>query len=106
MRLPFSASPRQPRGSFSILLLFCAAFLGGSIGDIAHVLAAITTTGNVVPIPPVGGGNVVGPFRVGNNDFGTMNIAGGTGLTSTQNAFVGDALAGIGIVTLNGFFSD
>ncbi|MEX2172273.1 MAG: PEP-CTERM sorting domain-containing protein [Pirellulales bacterium] len=68
--------------------------------------AAITTSGDVAPAPPVGGGPVAGPFRVGNTGLGTISISGGTALTNSSAAVVGDAEAGIGIVTMNGSGSD
>jgi T5SS/PEP-CTERM-associated repeat protein len=68
--------------------------------------AAISTTGDVAPSPPAGGGPVTGPFRVGNTTVGTMNIAGGTPLTNSGEAIVGAQTNAIGIVTMNGFGSD
>ena len=68
--------------------------------------AAITTSGDVAPDPPVGGGAVAGTFRVGNSALGTMNISGGTELTSSSGSILGDGIGGIGIVTMNGSGSD
>jgi T5SS/PEP-CTERM-associated repeat protein len=68
--------------------------------------AAISTTGDVAPSPPAGGGPVTGPFRVGNTDVGAMNIAGGTALTNSGEAIVGAQTNGIGIVTMSGFGSN
>src|SRR5262245_51627083 len=70
------------------------------------IWAAITTTGDVAPAPPGAGGNVVGPFFVGNTGTGTMSIAGGTALTSTASAFVGNGADAVGIVTMSGLGSD
>src|SRR5690242_14439678 len=66
------------------------------------IWAAITTAGDVAPAPPGAGGNVVGPFNVGNTGTGTMSIAGGTALTSTNQAFVGFGPDAVGIVTMSG----
>lgn len=68
--------------------------------------AAITSVGDVGPVPPTGGGPVTGPFRVGNTSVGTMNIAGGTALTNSDDAVVGNDQNAIGIVTMSGFGSD
>ncbi|MEX0613528.1 MAG: hypothetical protein WD738_07320 [Pirellulales bacterium] len=70
------------------------------------VWASITTTGDVAPAPPGGGGNVIGPFTVGNTLPGTMSITGATPLTSTLNATVGSGADAVGIVTMNGLGSD
>lgn len=68
--------------------------------------AAITSAGDVSPVPPAAGGAVVGPLRVGNVDVGTMSITGGTPLASTNAAILGDSVTGIGIVNMSGFGSD
>jgi T5SS/PEP-CTERM-associated repeat protein len=70
------------------------------------IRAAITTTGDVAPAPPGAGGNVVGTFNVGNTGTGTMSIAGGTALTSTNQAFVGNGSNAVGIVTMSGLGSN
>src|SRR5687767_12081155 len=87
--------------AMAFVVAVCAAFI-----CVAPALAVISSAGDVAPVPPAVGGNVAGPLRIGNVDVGTMNIAGGTALTSTNNAILGDALTGLGIVTMNGFGSD
>lgn len=67
-----------------------------------NVRAAITSLGDVNPAPPTGGGNVAGVLRVGNTALGTMDVAGGSGLTQSGEAIVGGTASGIGIVTLSG----
>ena len=62
--------------------------------------------GSINPVPPAGGGNVVGPLFVGNSGVGTMGIADGTALTNTSNATVGASADAVGIVTMNGLGSD
>jgi T5SS/PEP-CTERM-associated repeat protein len=76
------------------------------LGDALEARAAISTVGDVGPVPPAGGGPVSGPFRVGNTSVGTMDIAGGTALTNSGEATVGLQPNAIGIVTMSGFGSD
>src|SRR5688572_6430721 len=64
--------------ALAFIVAECAAFICATP---AH--AAISSAGDVAPSPPAVGGNVAGPLRIGNVDVGTMNIAGGTALTST-----------------------
>jgi T5SS/PEP-CTERM-associated repeat protein len=87
------------------LIVACGVLVICFIGVTASH-AAISTTGDVAPSPPAGGGPVTGPFRVGNTTVGTMNIAGGTPLTNSGEAIVGAQTNAIGIVTMSGYGSD
>jgi T5SS/PEP-CTERM-associated repeat protein len=90
---------------FLRLMMACVA-LAVVLGGANCAQAAISTTGDVGPIPPSGGGPVTGPFRVGDMGVGTMDIAGGTALTNSSEAVVGNQTNAIGIVTMSGFGSD
>jgi T5SS/PEP-CTERM-associated repeat protein len=68
--------------------------------------AAVSSAGDVSPVPPAGGGNVVGPFIIGNTGTGSVTVNNGTALTNSSNAIVGDAATGIGVVNLTGLGSD
>ena len=87
--------------AFAFVVAVCAAFICAT-----PTQAVISSAGDVAPSPPGGGGAVVGPFHIGNVDVGTMNITNGTALTNTNNAFIGETVTGLGIVTMNGFGSD
>ena len=63
--------------------------------------AAIGTAGDVAPLPPTVGGNVIGPFRIGNTAAGVLSLADGVLLTNTNAAIVGDATSGIGVVVVD-----
>lgn len=89
------------RGVVGLLVLLA---LGSNFSSISH--AVISHGGNVSPAPPGGGGPVMGPFRIGDNDLGFMHIADGTGLTSSNNSVVGNLATSIGIVTMDGFGSN
>jgi T5SS/PEP-CTERM-associated repeat protein len=69
-------------------------------------LAAVSSAGDVNPVPPAGGGNVLGPFVIGNTGTGSVTVNNGTALTNSSNAIVGDAATGIGVVNLTGLGSD
>jgi T5SS/PEP-CTERM-associated repeat protein len=90
---------------FLRLMMACVA-LAFVLGGAPEAQAAISTVGDVGPVPPAGGGPVSGPFRVGDMGVGTMDIDGGTALTSSGNAIVGLLPNAIGIVTMTGFGSD
>lgn len=68
--------------------------------------AAISSIGNVEPVPPPGGGSISSILRVGNNDVGAMLIDNGTALTQNADAFVGNSINAIGYVSLSGFRSN
>ena len=71
--------------------------------------AAITSSGDIAPVPPPAGGAVVGPLHIGNVDVATMTIntsGGPSPLTNTNSVLIGETLTGIGIVNMNGFGSD
>lgn len=68
--------------------------------------AAISSIGNVEPVPPTGGGSISSILRVGNNDVGAMLIDNGTALTQNADAFVGNSINAIGYVSLSGFRSN
>ena len=87
--------------ALAFVVAACATFICA-----APTRAAISSAGDVAPSPPSGGGAVAGPFHIGNVDVGTMNITNGTALTNTNNAFIGETVTGLGIVTMNGFGSD
>lgn len=70
-----------------------------------HIQAAVTTSGDVSPIPPIGGG-AMGSIEVGDAALGSVDIDGGTALSVTGTATVGVLANGIGIVTLDGLGSD
>jgi T5SS/PEP-CTERM-associated repeat protein len=69
-------------------------------------MAAISSSGDIAPVPPAGGGPVVGPFRIGNTDLGTMSIDGGTALTNSNTATLGETPTGVGVVTMSGLGSN
>ncbi len=100
----FPADPGDFRMSATFPMRLLIAITLSVITPFAR--AAISTTGDVTPAPPGAGGNVVGPFNIGNTGTGTMNIAGGTALTSTSQAFVGNGVDAVGIVTMSGLGSD
>jgi T5SS/PEP-CTERM-associated repeat protein len=77
------------------------ALLVALCGNLASANAAIGTAGDVSPIPPTAGGNVVGPFRIGNTGTGAMTIADGILLTNTNATILGDTVTGIGIVVVD-----
>jgi T5SS/PEP-CTERM-associated repeat protein len=71
--------------------------------------AAISSSGDISPVPPPAGGAVGISLVIGNVDVGTMNInttGGPSPLTSPQNAVLGLGITGIGIVNMSGFGSD
>lgn len=71
------------------------------------VEAAVVATGNVTPAPPAGGGNVAGPFIVGDATLGTLAINSATPLTVTSGSMtVADDLNSIGAVSMTGFGSN
>ncbi|TWU29949.1 hypothetical protein [Bythopirellula polymerisocia] len=72
----------------------------------APLHASVATVGNVTPVPPVGGGAVAGPFTIGNTSLGSVIVNGGTAITNTSAAILGDGANGIGGVTLDGFGSN
>jgi T5SS/PEP-CTERM-associated repeat protein len=72
-------------------------------------VAAVSSSGNVVPVPPPAGGAFVGAFEIGDVDVGTMNIntSGGVSpISHTGAATLGDTVTGLGIANLSGFGSD
>jgi T5SS/PEP-CTERM-associated repeat protein len=86
------------------LTAFCFALIGGS-----SAVAAVSSSGNVVPVPPPAGGAFAGPFEIGDVDVGTMNIntSGGVSpISHTGAATLGDTVTGLGIANLSGFGSD
>jgi T5SS/PEP-CTERM-associated repeat protein len=85
-------------------VLLLAAILFASLAERSP--AAINSQGNVEPVPPPGGGSISSVLRVGNNTLGIMEIAGGTGLSQTADAFVGNGVDAIGYVTLSGLGSN
>jgi T5SS/PEP-CTERM-associated repeat protein len=99
-RLPGRKLRTTQKVTLAIALVAVASLFG------AAVHAAVTTVGDVAPAPPGGGGAFAGPFRVGLTDFGSVTIAGGTGISHTNVAVIGDTLTGIGIVTMSGLNSD
>jgi hypothetical protein len=47
-----------------------AAVIAAAVATATPALATVTAVGDVTPVPPAGGGAVVGPFRIGNTGFG------------------------------------
>jgi T5SS/PEP-CTERM-associated repeat protein len=94
------------RPAMFLRLMMASAVLGFVFGGAPGAQAAISTVGDVGPVPPSGGGPVSGPFRVGNTSVGTIDITGGTALTNSGEAVVGNQANAIGIVTMGGFGSD
>ncbi|HJQ78500.1 MAG TPA: hypothetical protein VJ828_01025, partial [Lacipirellulaceae bacterium] len=68
--------------------------------------AAVSSSGNVTPVPPAVGGAFAGPFEIGDVDVGTVSITGGTAISHTGAAVLGDTDTGVGIANLSGFGSD
>jgi T5SS/PEP-CTERM-associated repeat protein len=86
------------------LTAFCFALIGGS-----PAVAAVSSSGNVVPVPPPAGGAFAGPFEIGDVDVGTMNIntsGGASPISHTGAATLGDTVTGVGIANLSGLGSD
>ncbi len=94
------------RGGLGFLWQSCLVLTVSVSLFTTSIRAAVTTVGNVTPLPPVGGGAVAGPFTIGNTSFGSVSVAGGTAITNSSAAIIGDAASGIGTVTLNGFGSN
>ena len=93
------------RGQFSHSL--CAGRSFCSNGSV--VCAAISSSGDISPVPPAAGGAVVGPLRIGEVDVATMTIntsGGASPLTNTNSVLIGETETGIGIVNMSGFGSD
>jgi T5SS/PEP-CTERM-associated repeat protein len=86
--------------------LVLAAAVGWNFAFVPTAFAAVASSGDVNPVPPLVGGNVNGPLRIGITDVGNMDISGGVELTSTNAAILGDMATGLGIVTMDGFLSD
>jgi T5SS/PEP-CTERM-associated repeat protein len=84
---------------FGLVIVFVCLLWGSA----AH--AVIFSDGDIIPVPPGAGGNVPGPFEIGNSTVGIMDINGGTALTNTNSAVIGDTVTGLGIVTMDGFES-
>jgi T5SS/PEP-CTERM-associated repeat protein len=78
-------------------VLSAAVLLVAQLGRIPSASAVIGTAGDVSPIPPTAGGNVVGPFRIGNTGSGAMTVADGILLTNTNATILGDTITGIGV---------
>src|SRR5688500_16624145 len=99
-----AAPPRRAKSVLSaVVAATCAALAALRAG------AAITSSGDISPVPPAAGGAVVGPLHIGNVDVGTMNIntsAGPSPLTNTNSVLIGETVTGIGIVNMSGFGSD
>ena len=71
--------------------------------------AAISSSGDISPVPPAAGGAVVGPLRIGDVDVATMTIntsGGASPLTNTNSVLIGETVTGLGIVNMSGFGSD
>jgi T5SS/PEP-CTERM-associated repeat protein len=71
--------------------------------------AAISSSGDISPVPPAAGGAVTGPFHIGDVDVATMTIntsGGPSPLTNTNSVLIGETVTGIGIVNMSGFGSD
>ena len=72
--------------------------------------AAVSVSGDVSPTPPDDGGNVSGLLTIGeganngNTFFGSMVVAGGSELTSTDG-IVGDRVGSVGTVSVTGLGS-
>ena len=77
--------------------------------NVSIVSAAISSSGDISPVPPPAGGAVVGPLRIGEVDVATMTIntsGGASPLTNTNSVLIGETATGIGIVNMSGFGSD
>jgi T5SS/PEP-CTERM-associated repeat protein len=86
--------------SLRAIALFAVLF-AVLFGSLPSTHAAIGTAGDVSPVPPTAGGNVAGPFRIGNTTSGAMTIADGILLTNTNAAILGDTITGIGVVVVD-----
>ncbi|HEY3391286.1 MAG TPA: hypothetical protein VGK58_01170 [Lacipirellulaceae bacterium] len=99
----FSAGGRLVSTRPVLTFTLCAAIVL-MLGSLAG--AAVSSSGDVAPVPPAGGGAFAGPFRIGNVDVGTMSITGGTAISHTGPAVLGDTVTGIGIANMSGLGSD
>ena len=94
------ATVRTVASALAAAIAACAVLLNGPSAQ-----AIVFSDGDIIPVPPGAGGNVPGPFEIGNSTIGIMNINGGTALTNTNSAVIGDTVTGLGIVTMTGFES-
>ena len=67
---------------------------------------AVISSGDVDPVPPIAGGEIDGPFHVGEEALGTLGINAGTPLEVTGSSVIGVLEEGFGIVALDGLDSD
>lgn len=89
--------------------LIAAAVMGCSIISLGPITATatISATGDISPAPPVGGGNVAAPFRVGITGRGVLAMNGGTPLSVTGgNAIFGDGTMAVGLISMTGLNTD
>ncbi|MCC6492868.1 MAG: hypothetical protein IT424_07590 [Pirellulales bacterium] len=103
------ASPFSVRGLRRWKLISTALLLSsGLLARSAPATAAVMFQGSVTPEPLAAGGNVGAPFKVGATGVGVLSIGGATPLSVTggNSTWVGDAAAGVGIVTASGFGSN
>ncbi|HJS09599.1 MAG TPA: hypothetical protein VJ809_18150, partial [Pirellulales bacterium] len=93
--------PLTLKRNSAVFMVLAAALLVAQLGRPPSADAAIGTAGDVSPIPPTAGGNVVGPFRIGNTGSGAMTVADGILLTNTNATILGDTITGLGVVVVN-----
>jgi T5SS/PEP-CTERM-associated repeat protein len=73
-----------------------------AVGIAGQVEAAITNAGNVTPAPPTMGGNVAGPFLVGDTAFGQVTVSAVPLNVTGSSMTIGQSANGIGIVNVSG----
>lgn len=70
------------------------------------LIASVTSVGAVLNPPPVAGGAVAGGITIGDGAYGSVTVTAGTAVTTSNTTNMGNALAGIGVLSLTGFGSD
>jgi T5SS/PEP-CTERM-associated repeat protein len=86
--------------------LAAALAIGFSGGVHESASAAVTTIGAVTPVPPAGGGAIVGASTIGDGAYGSVSVTSNTGLTANGSVTLGNGLSGIGYLSLNGYGSN
>jgi T5SS/PEP-CTERM-associated repeat protein len=73
--------------------------------DAPHARAAVTTVGNVTPVPPAGGGNISQTLFVGDSSFGQLAVTAGSPISiiGANNAIFGDDAKVTGVGAFSGF---
>ncbi len=100
-----SAIRRRDHRLIALAILMSAVVVLRPLGT-SSAIAAISSSGDIAPVPPAAGGAFAGPFEIGDVDVGTVSIIGGTAISHTGAAVLGDTVTGIGIVNMSGLGSD